>query len=161
MSHYALMKCRLNQTQFIMNLQEDWQDLQKWRTLMMSFVNFKTAQKVKIQATTYKENFFTYVLVYTVRWTFSNLLYSFAYFASAAFTVAKLCPCTLETKKSTDVIRTFGSCICLWQGLTQLQIFKANCSRIRQKMMIFVENVIQYRKGKRYIYIYNIYIIFI
>ena len=56
MSRYALMKCGLNQIQFMVNLQVDWQDLRKWEALIMSFSNFKRAWNVKIQAATQKEN---------------------------------------------------------------------------------------------------------
>ena len=47
---------RLNQIQFTVIRQIGCQDLQKWGTLMMSFVNFKTLWKVKIQATIQEEN---------------------------------------------------------------------------------------------------------
>ena len=98
MSHHALIKCGLNQIQFIINLQADLQDLRKWGTLMMSFGNFKTAWKVKIPATTQKGSF-PAVLVYMVRGTFSNLYYPFAYFASTGFAAVQLYSCTIEATK--------------------------------------------------------------
>ena len=44
----------------------------------------------------YQRDIVTYVFVYMVRGLFTNLCYSFAYFASTGFTTAHLYQCTME-----------------------------------------------------------------
>ena len=53
----------------------------------------------------YQRNIATHVIVYMVWGLFTNLCYSFSYFASTGFTSAQLDPCTME---ATQVLESLG-----------------------------------------------------
>lgn len=103
---------RLNQIQFIVIRQIDCQDLQKWGTLMMSFVNFKTLWKVKFRQQYRKRIPQLCFSLYRQREIQHFLLhfYIFCFHQLPSSTTISL---YIKSHKSIDAISISCSCICL------------------------------------------------